>query len=105
MTDRRSPFRIAAGPVIRRVIARAIDERLDARAQRRALRQAFRDFINTTSVTIGQSPRACWYAAVRDVTGSGLLALTDPRQQPLPLDVGPSRPRVRSRRKDFPRAR
>jgi hypothetical protein len=103
VTEHRSSFRVAATAVIRRVLERAIENRLDARAQRRALRLAFRQFLNSTPVSIGLSPRSCWYAAVRDVTGGGVLDLTDPRQQPLPIEVGPRRSRVR--RKDTRRDR
>lgn len=105
MTDQRSAFRRAAGAVIRRVLTRAIENGLDARAQRRALRKAYRAFLNATSAPVGKSPMAIWHRAVRDVTGSGVLSLVDPRQQPLPIEVGPRRPRSGSRRKDSRRAR
>lgn len=103
MTDRRSSFRKVAEAVVLHVLRAALAAKLDAKAQRRALRASFAELLKKNVVSAGKSPRACWYAAVRAVTGAGVLALTDPRQQSLPLAVGIRR--ARSRRKDPARAR
>lgn len=102
MNDRRSAFRKAAEAMVRFVLVAAKASGLSARGQRKALREAFKNLLQTNLVTIGRSPRSTWYAAVRDVTGSGVLELVDPSQQPLPIDAGPRRPRAR--RKESRRA-
>lgn len=102
MNDRRSSFRRLAEAVVGLVMKRALALRLDAKAQRRALRESYEKLLHTDLVTIGKSPRAAWYAAIRAVTGGGVLDITDSRQEPLPLNVGPRRPR--SRRKKVTRA-
>ena len=85
--SRRSPHRVLAERLVREVLAAAETRGSSAREIRRLLRVAFGATTVTTAVR---------YAAVRAVTGGGLLDLRDARQPTL-LDRGPRR--IRSRKK------
>lgn len=85
----RSAHHTYAQHVVREVLA--VVETRGATA--REARRLFRARHAITSI-----PRSVWYAAVRAVTGGGLLDLRNARQPQL-LDHGPRRRRCRSSRK------
>lgn len=85
----RSPYFVTAQRIVREVLA--IVETRGATA--REARRLFRARHASTSI-----PLSVWYAAVRAVTGGGLLDLPNARQPTL-LDRGPRRRRPRSTRK------
>jgi hypothetical protein len=85
--SRRSPHRALAERLVREVLAAADTRGSSAREIRRQIRAAFAPTTITSAVR---------YAAVRAVTGAGLLDLR-PARQPSLLDRGPRR--IRSRKK------
>ncbi len=84
----RTAHRVLAERLVREVLAVAETRASNAREIRRLLRARFA----TTTVT-----DAVRYAAVRAVTGGGLLDLRDARQ-PMLLDRGPRRTRPRRKK-------
>lgn len=83
----RSPHRALAERLVREVLAAADTRASSAREIRRLLRVRF------ATTTVSDAVR---YAAVRAVTGGGLLDLRDARQPTL-LDRGPRRRRSRKK--------
>jgi hypothetical protein len=100
MTARCSPFREIAETIVRTTIRKATRRGSSVARLRRVLRDAFATLLQTNLVALPKRPRGVWYAAIRSVTGGGVRALVDPRQQKLPLDLGPAVRRRRRPRKN-----
>lgn len=75
MSDRRSIERIDAVAAIRFVMARAEMGAWSAKTIRAELRETY--------YRVHRCSRATWYAALRDVTGGGVLDIKDARQPEL----------------------
>lgn len=100
MIDRRCPFREVAEEVVRTVIKTGKTQGMSALRLRVVLRDRFRSLLQTNLVVIPKRPWGVWYAAIRSVTGGGVRELVDPRQQKLPIEVGPA---GRRRRRPSPK--
>lgn len=97
MSGRRTPFREAAEEAVRSVMRKAARGGMSAVRLRAVLRASFATLVQSALVRLPKRARSCWYAAIRSVTGAGVRDLVDPRQQKLPLDVGPAARRRRPR--------
>lgn len=97
MSDRRSFFRKAAEAIVRSVVVGGRRRGVSVVRLRRNLREAFAMLLQNRGLfPLPMRPRGVWYAAVRAVTGGGVRALVDPRQQQLPFVITPTK-RLRSR--------
>jgi hypothetical protein len=92
MIDRKSSFRRAAEPLIASVIARAKARQTTAKGLRAMLREAFDALLLNFGSMSPKRPRGVWYAALKDVTGAGVLDLPDHCQVAL-LRAEKTRPR------------